>query len=174
MAVVNVRVGNAGDLATVRPMMRKYRSLNERWDPSLYKLHKDAEVRIQRWLGPVIEDPRTLLLVAEEDRKIIGFLSIKVEADMPLFECDEHAMVMEFWVEPEFRRHGAATALLDLAAREYAAMGFRQLRIRTALANEPARKMLEQAGFRLATIDLLRELKPQNSKGRRLRQHPNH
>ena len=160
IAVVNVRVGNAGDFATVVPMMRKYRSLHEQWDPSLYKLHKDAEVRVRRWLGPLIEDPRTILFVAEENGKIVGFLTAMVESDLPFYERDEHAIVLEFWVESEFRRHGAAKALIDEAAKEYTAMGIRQLRVRTALANDPARKMLEQAGFRPATIDLVRELKP--------------
>jgi ribosomal protein S18 acetylase RimI-like enzyme len=80
-------------------------------------------------------------------------------------------MVLEFWVEPEFRHHGAAKALLDLAVNEYAAMGIGQLRIRTALADEPARKMLEQAGFRPATIVMLRELQP---KATRPRQPSNH
>jgi hypothetical protein len=82
---VNVRVGNAGDLAAVAPMMRKYRSLHERWNPSLFKMRKDGEARLHRWPGPIIEDPRTLLLVAEENCELIAFLSVMVDADIAPF-----------------------------------------------------------------------------------------
>jgi ribosomal protein S18 acetylase RimI-like enzyme len=160
ITVMKVRVGNAGDFAAVVPMMRKYRSLHEQWDQSLYALRPDAEARFQRWIGPVIEDPRSILLVAEANGKIIGFLTAIMEADLPIYECEQHAMIMEFWVDPEFRRHGAGKALIDLAAKEYAAMGITQLRVRTAMANDAGREMLEHAGFRAGTIDLLRQLKP--------------
>src|SRR4029450_13720952 len=107
---MNVRMGHAGDFVAVVPMMRKYRSLHEQWDESLYTLRADAEARSLRWIGPAIEDPRWILLVAEVNEKIIGFLTAMVEADLPIYECEEHALIIEFWVEPEFRRHGAGKA----------------------------------------------------------------
>jgi ribosomal protein S18 acetylase RimI-like enzyme len=161
---MNVRVGLPGDFPTVMPMLRQHLALHERWDPRRYALRPDADARFQRWLSTASEDPRALILVAEEDGQILGFLAALVETDVPIYACDEYAVIFALWVEPAHRRRGAATALLDLAAREYAAMGIRQLRIRTATANAAGRAMLERAGFAPATVDLLRELEPAKAK----------
>ena len=160
MDAMNVRVGLPGDLVTVMPMLRQHLALHERWDRRRYALRPDADAQFQRWLCAVSEDPRALVFVAEEDGQVIGFLAALVETDVPIYACDEYAVVFALWVEPAQRRRGAATALLELAAREYAAMGIRQIRIRTAMANTPGRTLLERAGFSPATVDLLRELEP--------------
>jgi ribosomal protein S18 acetylase RimI-like enzyme len=163
---MTVRLGNAGDLFTIMPMMRAYRALHEGWDGPLFGLRPDADARFHRWLGPAIEDPRAMLVVAEEGAAIVGFLAAVVETDLPIYKCDQYAVVIAMWVEPAFRRRGVATEMIDLAARKYAKMGIGQLRVRTAVANAAGRAMLEQAGFRAATVDLLREL---GSQGRRKR-----
>jgi len=163
---MTVRMGDAGDFAAIMPMMRAYRALHEGWDAPLYGLRPDADARFRRWLGPAVEDPRAMLVVGEEGGAIVGFLTAVVETDLPIYRCDEYAVVVAMWVEPASRRRGVATAMLDLAAREYAAIGIRQLRVRTAVANTAGRATLEQAGFRAATVDLLRELKPRGGRAR--------
>ena len=167
MDPMNVRVGLPGDLVTVMPMLREHLALHERWDRRRYALRPDADAQFQRWLSAVSEDPRALLFVADEDGRIVGFLAAVIETDVPIYKCDEYAGVFALWVEAAQRRHGAATALLELAAREYAAMGIRQMRVRTATANTAGRAVLERAGFSPATVDLLRELSPSNGRRRR-------
>ena len=164
MDAMNVRVGLPGDFVTMMPMLRQHLALHERWDRRRYALRPDADAQFQRWLCAASEDPRALIFVAEEDDRVIGFLAAVIETDVPIYACDEYAVVFALWVEPAQRRRGAGTALLELAAREYAAMGIRQIRIRTAIANTPARALLERAGFSSATVDLLRELAPAKAK----------
>ena len=164
MDAMNVRVGLPGDLVTVMPMLREHHALHERWDRRRYALRPDADAQFQRWLCAASEDPRALVFVAEEDGRVIGFLAALVETDVPIYACDEYAVVFALWVEPAQRRRGAATALLELAAREYAAMGVRQMRIRTATANAAGRALLERARFSPATVDMLRELAPAKAK----------
>lgn len=167
MDEMDVRVGLPGDLASIVPMLRDYHAQHERWDRRRYALRPDADARFQRWLCAASEDPRALVYVAEEDGRIIGFLAALVETDVPIYQCDEYVVIFALWVEPTQRRRGAGTALLELAAREYAAMGVRQIHIRTAMANTAGRAMLERAGFAPATVDLLRELSPAKQRRRR-------
>jgi GNAT superfamily N-acetyltransferase len=157
----NVRPGTSGDWAAVLPMLRKHRALHEEWDKALYALRPDAdaEARFKRWLGPAAEDPRALLLVMEnDDHRVIGFMTALVEKDVPIYVADEYAVIRDIWVEPAQRRHGAGKRLVEAAIAELSAMGLKQVRIRTAAANEPVRKMLLTCGFRVGTIDMVREL----------------
>ena len=157
---MNVRPGTSADWPVVLPMLREHRALHAQWDEALYALRPDAEERFKRWLGPASEDPRALLMVAEEapGGAIVGFLTALVEKDVPVYVRDEYAVIRDIWVEPRHRRRGAGKLLVEAALRELAEMGLKQVRVRTAAPNETAREMLLACGFRVGTIDLVREL----------------
>ena len=154
------RVANEGDFAAVFPMLRQLRLQRQESDPGLYQLHPDAERRFLRWVGEVGEDPRSVLLVGEEDRRIIGFVYAVVERDLPIYLCEEYAVVREWWVEPEFRGRGVGRALIDLAMAELSAVGLCQLRVRIAAGDADARDLLLRSGFRAGTTEMVKDLRP--------------
>jgi hypothetical protein len=156
--LMTVRTGQAGDFFAALPMMRRSRSQRETAQSSIYRLRPDAEERFRRWVGPAIEDPRTMLLVAEEGGSIIGFLWAKMEKSLPIYECDEYAVIQELWVEPEDRRNEATLMLIELAIREYAAAGVHQLRVNLPFASQGVRAAFESTGFRPATVELSRDI----------------
>ena len=106
------------------------------------------------------EDPRSTLLVAEEQGRLVGFAYAVVERDLPIYLCEEFAVIREWWVEPPFRRRGVGKALIDLAVAELAAVGVGQLRVRTAVGDEEARALLGRCGFRPGTCEMVKDLQP--------------
>ena len=154
------RVADSGDFEAVFPMLRQHRLRQQQLDPALYPLHPDAERRFLRWAGEVGEDPRSTLLVAEEQGRLVGFVYVVVERDLPIYLCEEFAVIREWWVEPPFRRRGVGKALIDLAVAELAAAGVGQLRVRTAVGDEEARALLGRCGFRPGTCEMVKDLQP--------------
>jgi GNAT superfamily N-acetyltransferase len=152
------RLANVGDHQAVFPMLRQHRLRQQQLDAALYELHPDAERRFLRWVGEVGEDPRTTLVVAEEQGQIIGFAYAAVERDLPIYLHDEIAIIREWWVEPAFRRRGAGRALIDLAMKELAGVGVCQLRVRTAAGDADARALLARCGFRAGTCEMVKDL----------------
>jgi GNAT superfamily N-acetyltransferase len=155
---VITRVANTGDFEAVFPMLRQHRLRQQQLDPALYQLHPDAERRFLRWAGQVGEDPRSTLLVAEEQRRLIGFVYAVVESDLPIYLCEEFAVIREWWVEPPFRRRGVGRALIELAVAELAAVGVGQLRVRTAAGDADARALLGRCGFRAGACEMVKDL----------------
>lgn len=153
---LTIRDGNGTDFGALLPMVHRSIDHLAAADPC-YRLRPDADARLRRWLGPVMEDPRGLLLIAEEEGAVAGFLAATVERTVPIFACDEYALVRLLWVEPPFRRRGVASALLDRAAAEYAAAGLTQLRIRAPDDEAPV-AALEKVRFRRSTITYVRDL----------------
>ena len=154
------RVANSGDFNHVFPMLRQHRLRQQQLDPALYQLHPDAERRFLRWAGEVGEDPRSTLVVAEEQGRLIAFLYAVVERDLPIYVCEQFAVIREWWVEPVFRRHGVGKALIELAVTELSAAGVGQLRVRTAAADTEARALLGHCGFRPGTTEMVKDLQP--------------
>jgi GNAT superfamily N-acetyltransferase len=153
------RFADAGDFADVLPMIRQHRALLEQADPALYKLHPDAERRFHRWIGQIAEDPRAMLLIVEDAGRIIGFLSAVIEQEPPIYVCDEHALVREWWVDPDFRGRGAGRALLKHAASQLAKCGVHQIRIRTAANDSTTRAMLKHCGYHPGGCDMVMNIK---------------
>jgi L-amino acid N-acyltransferase YncA len=157
---MTARTGNAADFFAVVSMMQQHRLRQEAFDAALYAPHPDAERRFQRWIGAVTEDPRSTLVVAEDEGRIVGFLYATIEKELPFYEHEEFAVVREWWVEPAFHGRGAGEAMIERAAAEFALAGVRQLRVRSAAGDEEARAVLQRCGFRTGAVELVKELIP--------------
>lgn len=152
---MRTRVANPGDFDAVLPMMRQHRLGRQQSDPGLYKLHPDAEIRFRRWLGRVGEDPRAVVLVAEEDGQTIGFVTVTIESEVPIYQIDEFAMVREWWIEPAYHNRGVGEALIRHAAELLARSGLRQIRVRVPAADTLERGVLERCGFREGCTEMV-------------------
>ena len=163
------RLANPGDHEAVFPMLRQLRLQQQQLDAALYQLHPDAEQRFLRWVGEVGEDPRSTLLVAEEQGQIVGFVYAVIERDLPIYLHAEFAVIREWWVEPAFRGRGAGRALIDLAVKELARAGVCQLRVRTAVWDADVRALLRRCGFRAGTCEMVKDLRPPKDKSEKQR-----
>ena len=94
---------------------------------------------------------------AARGSRLAGFLVGSVETNIPIYRATEFGFIHDMWVESAFRRRGAARLLVEEAVRRFAAMGVRQVRLETAAPNESARRLFAACGFRVGTIDMLRE-----------------
>ncbi len=137
---MTARTGNAADFFAVVSMMQQHRLRQEAFDAALYAPHPDAERRFRRWIGAVTEDPRSTLVVAEDEGRIVGFLYATIEKELPIYEQEEFALVREWWVEPAFHgREARVEAMIERTAAEFAlAVVVRQLRVRSAAGDEEA------------------------------------
>jgi GNAT superfamily N-acetyltransferase len=154
------RLANPGDHDAIFPMLRQLRLRQQQLDVALYQLHPHAERRFLRWVGEVGEDPRTTLLVAEEQGQIIGFVYANIERGLPIYLNEEFAVIREWWVEPPFRGRGVGKALINLAVAELGAVGISQLRVRTPAGDADARALLARCGFRAGTCEMVKDLQP--------------
>jgi ribosomal protein S18 acetylase RimI-like enzyme len=155
---VIIRPATVADVPAVLPMVRAICALHESWDASRYGMLPDVVDRYARWLPARAVDPRSVFLVAEARAALAGFLIGTVEQNIPIYRVREYGFIHDVWVEPGHRRSGVARALVDEAVRRFKAMGVIQVRLETAAANDDARRLFEQAGFRLGAMDMLRDV----------------
>ena len=155
---VTIRHGNAGDADVAFPLMLQRLRDRAGDDAASLALAPDAERRFRQWLGTALADSRHALFVAEDDGRIIGCLAALVERDLPIYEAEEYVAVRMLWVAPERAAEGVARQLLDRAAKEYAALGLRQMRVNTAPARPDEHRAAEGAGFKAAAVVYVRGL----------------
>jgi L-amino acid N-acyltransferase YncA len=151
-----IREATTADSDAVAPLIIACLAQHESWDTARYGLTGDVEKEYRRWFGRLAEDPRTTILIAEEDGRPVGYMVATVRRDRPIYRTGDYVVIHDLWVEnPD---GDAGRELLKNAAKRFAAAGVTQLRAATAAANNRVRTLLESTGFRVCQIDLLMEL----------------
>jgi len=155
---MQIRPATSADVEAVLPMVAAICNMHERLDPPRYAMLPDVVDRYRWWLPKRAEDPRSVFLVADTSPGLAGFLIATVEQNIPIYQLKKFGFIHDVWVDPQHRRSGIARALVEEAANRFRAMGITQLRLETAAANEHARDLFTACGFRVGTIDMLRQL----------------
>jgi ribosomal protein S18 acetylase RimI-like enzyme len=155
---MNIRPATPTDIPAVLPMVTKLAELHEGWDPQRYDYKPEPAAMYRRWLSARAIDPRSVFLVAERETRIVAFLIATVVETIPIYRLAETGYIHDLWVEPEYRNEGVARQMTMLAIEKFREMGVKQIRLETATANEAARKLFESCGFRVSSIEMLREV----------------
>jgi ribosomal protein S18 acetylase RimI-like enzyme len=161
---MTIRPATVADVPAVLPMVYKLATLHEHWDPARYDYKPNTAEMYRRWLAARAEDPQSVFLVADHDRLLsdvpflVGFLVGTIEKPIPIYRIDRFGFIHDLWVEEDYRHEGLGRQMTMLAMEQFRDLGVKQVRLETAAANEPARKLFASCGFRTASVEMLAEL----------------
>jgi len=111
-----------------------------------------------RFLASQSEHPDKLVLVAERDGVVAGYAYAGAEGNDYMALRGPAGVIYDLVVDPDHRRQGIGTALLDAAQAALAERGEPRAVLSTAERNVGAQRMFEKAGFRRTMIEMTREL----------------
>jgi GNAT superfamily N-acetyltransferase len=117
-----------------------------------------AEEGYAWFLGTQLTDEDAIVLVAERDGGIVGYLYAAIEPRNWKELRDEAAFVHDILVSEGQRRAGVAEALMAEALAWAHTRGVPRVMLWTASPNAHARRLFERLGFRSTMIEMTREL----------------
>jgi len=101
------------DLESLVDLLMRLKRLNEEFDP-LLKMRDDATAVGRKYLEEAMNSPNSLVVVAETNRKVVGFIKADIKERMFYLPRMEGNLV-EFYLLPEFRRKGHGVKFLEYA-----------------------------------------------------------
>jgi len=110
-----------------------------------------------RFLTSQFGDDDTLILVAEVERRVVGYVYAGLE---PMSWKELRAacgFIHDVAVDPDARRQGIAARLVEEAAAWLVARGAPRVMLWTAAPNEAAQRLFDRLGFRRTMIEMTRE-----------------
>lgn len=110
------------------------------------------------FLGAQLDDPDVLLLVAEQDGRVIGYTFTALEGYDYKSLRGPAALLHDVLVDPDHRGRGVGQRLLDETLSMMQARGARQIVLATAERNESAQRLFARMGFRPTMIEMTRDL----------------
>jgi ribosomal protein S18 acetylase RimI-like enzyme len=110
------------------------------------------------FLATQMEQPDKFVLVAERDGAVVGYTYAGVEGVDYMALRGPAGVIYDLVVDPDHRRQGIGTTLLEAAQADLAARGEPRAVLLTAERNAGAQRLFEKAGFRRTMIEMTREL----------------
>lgn len=155
---------------TVRPARETDMSAVGRLGASLVRQHHGFDARRFMPAGPDIEDgyawflgtqlreADVLILVAEREQAVLGYLYAAIEPRSWKELRDEAGFIHDVVVDEPHRGRGVATALVEAAAAWFARRGVPRIVLWTAEQNGRAQGLFARLGFRRTMVEMTREL----------------
>jgi ribosomal protein S18 acetylase RimI-like enzyme len=110
------------------------------------------------FLGTQLKVPNVFILVAEQEREVIGYAYAGVEGYDYMSLRGPAGVLHDIVVDPKHRGLGVGRLLLDAALAALKARGAPQVVLSTAEGNESAQRLFARAGFRRTMLEMTREL----------------
>ncbi len=152
-----VRKAGPDDVEDLLVMIEKFYRFNEEFDPA-WSVKEETRDVAKEMASKYIEDPRSVVLVAQVDGKIIGFVRAEIREN-PILENGRLGIIVELYVHPQYRRRGVAKRLVEEASKELALRGVSVVGAEFPAANSVARAFYENLGFRPYLSVYIKEVK---------------
>jgi ribosomal protein S18 acetylase RimI-like enzyme len=160
MTSTHIRAVSPDDLDDIGRMAGELVRFHHSLDAKRFLLVEGVERGYARFFKSQLEDPDTILVVAEIGERKVGYAYARLEPrdwNMLLDACG--ALHDIFVVESE-RRHGVAARLLEDVVLRLRARGAPRLVLSAAAGNDTAQRFFERHGFRRTMVEMTRELSP--------------
>jgi ribosomal protein S18 acetylase RimI-like enzyme len=155
---MKIRTMVKADLPQVSKLAAQLVRLHHGWDTKRFMLIDKVEEGYHWFLDTQLDEPSALLLVAETDSGIIGYLYGSMEERNWNLLLDPCGAVNDVFVDPAKRKGGVATALMTEAFVRFKQRGAPRVVLMSAQANVGGQSLFEKLGFRRTMIELTREL----------------
>lgn len=156
--LMDIRPATPADVPAVLPLVDAISRLHESWDPARFKVKSNVLDSYRSWLTARATDARAVFLVAERESRIVAYLIGTIEPEIPIYWTPECGWIHDLWVDALYRNEGVGRQMTTLAVERFRALGVSQLRLQTAAANDTARALFMQCGFRTSTVEMLMEI----------------
>jgi ribosomal protein S18 acetylase RimI-like enzyme len=149
-----VRSATPADLAAIGHYAADLVRLHHRFDADRFFLPESIEAGYVRFLQGSIWDANVVLLVAEEDDRVVGYAYGRMEPRDWNALLDAHGALHDVYVDNAARGRSIGQALVAKTIAALRSKGARRIVVQTAAANGVARQFFEKLGFRTTMIEM--------------------
>jgi ribosomal protein S18 acetylase RimI-like enzyme len=147
---ITLRPATSADVPALVPLLVRLKRLNEEFDP-LLKVRGDVEAQAAEVLRKDLANPDAVLLAAEgtghDAGKVLGIVRAHVR-ERPFYTPEREGVIVDIYLLPLYRRHGAGKYLLEETASRLKARGVGLVTAEFPVQNDIAVRFYQKLGFR--------------------------
>jgi ribosomal protein S18 acetylase RimI-like enzyme len=142
-----IRRAKLQDLPALVELFKEFIDYNARYQGYFSR----TSVTHEHWrqmTADALEKPDCLVLVAEDERGIVGFCTAGVQENPPVYKLPRHGFIRELAVTRSCRREGIGSELFRRAEQWLTGQGISRLELHVAEGNPVSQTFWETLGFR--------------------------
>ncbi|MCG3109921.1 Mycothiol acetyltransferase [Metallosphaera sp. J1] len=151
-----IRKAEPRDVEVIADMFERMYALNSEFDP-LLQVHDEIEERLKKSLSEDLRSEDSLVVVAEEDGKVIGAVRVRLER-REYYVPEKMAVIEEIYVMPGYRREGVGERLVDFVISELSRKGAKSIMARFPAKNIIAVSFYKKRGFREIHYEFIKKI----------------
>ena len=140
------RRATAGDLDAIVALWREMWDFNARLDPRMTATPVANPVQ-RSWIEGHIDGERSLVLVAQDGRALVGYALATILENPPIVPHQFYGYVSEMSVTESRRRAGVGTLLLDGVHAWFRTKGLPYAEVTAAVRNQVSRGFWRRQGY---------------------------
>lgn len=153
-----IRDMTPADLEAVSRLAEQLVLLHHSWDTTRFFTTPDIARGYYGYFQSQLGERTVLLLTAEVDGAVAGYLFGTLEARDWNKLLDAHGAVHDVFVSAAHRRQGVAQALMKEAKLRFTRLGAKQIVLYSAASNTDGQAMFKQLGYRPTMVELTLDL----------------
>ena len=142
-----IRKAKVKDINGLLPLYKEFMDHHGRVDPILGIIQKNKEESV-KYLRKTIYGNKTLLLVAEEGGRYIGFLGAGLSKRPKIYKHRDYGVIFDAFVIRQRRRRGVNRQMLKVACTWLREKGIKQVELGVSSRNVGAVKAWDLLGFK--------------------------
>jgi ribosomal protein S18 acetylase RimI-like enzyme len=155
---IHVRAAKVADLDELGVLAGGLVRMHHEFDPARFMRIPDVERGYAHFFASQLDDPRTILLVAERSAACVGYVFARLEPRDWNSLLDACGVLHDIFVDPSQRGGGIGSLLLNETIKRLDERGAPRLVLHTATQNTGAQRLFARHGFRSTMIEMTREL----------------
>jgi ribosomal protein S18 acetylase RimI-like enzyme len=156
--MVHVRDMTSEDLGAVGDLAAQLVALHHGWDTTRFFTTPDVAEGYRRFFASQLGTSGVLLLTAEVDGAVVGYLYGSAEGRDWAKLLDAHGAVHDVFVDARKRGTGTGRALMREASARFKALGLKQVVLYAASGNTRGQALFRQLGFRPTMVEMTLDL----------------
>ena len=157
-ANVIVRDAIEADLDRIAELWTEMIDLHHDLDERFWIRKPDGQSIFREWMAEAVDDERSVLIVAEVDGAVGGFVHGNLTDAPPLMEDRISAFISDVSVGFDYRGKGIGRKLVTAALKRLAEIGAEDVTLLAAVKNDCAVGFYEALGFERHTITMWKSL----------------
>lgn len=153
-----VRDMTAADLSAVGLLAEQLVAMHHGWDATRFFTTPSVAQGYRAFFASQLGHAEVLLLSAEVDGAVVGYLYGTMEGRDWAMLLDDHGAVHDLFVAPTVRRGGVGRALMEEARRRFEAAGLARVVLYAASSNAAGQAMFAKLGFRPSMVEMTLDL----------------
>ena len=144
---MHIRPAEHQDIPNIICLGKDLLTLHHEFDNSYYALEDNFDQSFGEWVRQQLLYPANVLIVAQEDKEIIGFISGYIKSLYPWFRVKNVGHIAFMVIAPAYRRKGVGKQLEQALSNWFRAKNIRYVEVYVEEKNTVAQSAWSNYGF---------------------------